>query len=211
MRQAVLYFDVVSPFAYFLDALLRRSPLPLPVVYRPVLFAGLLNAHGHKGPAEIPRKRQFMYEYCVWWAGQLDVPFRLPAAHPFNPLKFLRLIIALDSRPDVVSAVFDALFTTGADPEDPQLWQRLCTQLQCPDADRRIAESSVKQALRDNTEQALALGVFGVPTVLIDGRLFWGADALPMLRDYLERPHWFDNAEVVRAAALPIAKSRLPV
>lgn len=209
MPTAVLYFDVVSPFAYLLDALIRREPLPLAITYRPVLFAGLLNAHGHKGPAEIPRKRQFMYQYCVWWAEQLGVPFKLPAAHPFNPLKFLRLIIALDCRPDVVSAVFDALFTTGADPADPALWKQLCAQLQCPDADQRIEAPEVKAALRENTECALSDGVFGVPTILVNDQLFWGADALPMLRDYLRTPSLLDSPAMVQARQLPISKSRL--
>ncbi|WP_170113294.1 2-hydroxychromene-2-carboxylate isomerase [Ahniella affigens] len=209
MPPAVLYFDVVSPFAYLLDALLRREPLPVAITYRPVLFAGLLNAHGHKGPAEIPRKRQFMYQYCVWWAEQLGVPFKLPAAHPFNPLKFLRLIIALDSRPDVVSTVFDALFTTGADPTDPALWQQICIDLNCPDAEQRIEAPEVKSALRENTECALRDGVFGVPTILVDGRLFWGADALPMLRDYLRTPSLLDSPAMMQAMRLPISKSRL--
>ena len=78
------YFDFVSPYSYI--ALHRLRELPQPVTYKPVLFAGLLNHWGQKGPAEIPAKRRWTYRWCTWWAASLGIPFRFPAAHPFNPL-----------------------------------------------------------------------------------------------------------------------------
>ena len=59
-----------------------------------MLFAGLLNHWGQKGPAEIPAKRRWTYRWCTWWARELGIPFRFPAAHPFNPLPHLRLSLA---------------------------------------------------------------------------------------------------------------------
>ena len=75
--QATFYFDVISPWSYLVDVMLRRDPLPVDLQLRPVLFAGLLNHFGHKGPAEIERKRQFTYELATWTAQQLDIPFRM--------------------------------------------------------------------------------------------------------------------------------------
>lgn len=177
-----LYFDVVSPYAYLLDAVLRREPLPVEVRLHPVLFAGLLEAHDNKGPAEIESKRTSTYELCTWIAQTRGIPFLMPDAHPFNPLKYLRLIIAMGSTQPVVSAVFDALWTTGADAEDPTVWRGLVELLGVPDAEQRIAAPEVKARLRANTEAAVKLGLFGVPTLRIGDRLFWGLDALPMAR-----------------------------
>ena len=82
------YFDFVSPYSYI--SLHRLPELDARIVYKPVLFAGLLNHWGQKGPAEIPAKRLWTYRYCAWRAGVLGIPFRFPAAHPFNPLQHLR-------------------------------------------------------------------------------------------------------------------------
>lgn len=185
MTPAPLYFDVISPFAYLLDAQLRRAGLPLALDRKPVLFAGLLSAHGAKGPAETPGKRTYIYEFCTYRAHACGIPFQMPAVHPFNPLRYLRLIIALGSTPEVTSAVFDAIYATGADPHAPATWQRLTRSLGVADPDALIDAPAVKQQLRDNTDAAVAAGVFGVPTILVDGRIFWGEDSLPMLSAYL--------------------------
>lgn len=193
MTFAPFYFDVISPFAYLLDAMLRRTDLPLALDRKPVLFAALLNAHGTKGPAETPGKRTYIYEFCTYRAHACGVPFQMPAVHPFNPLRYLRLIIALGSTPEATSAVFDAIYATGADPHDPSTWRGLAQTLGVADPDALIERPEVKQQLRDNTGAAVAAGVFGVPTILVGDRLFWGEDSLPMLSAYLSGDPIFDS------------------
>ena len=72
------------------------------------------------------------------------------------------------------------------------------------DPDAKITEPNVKEELRQNGERALAAGVFGVPTFVIDGELFWGADSTDMVVDYLREPQRFRSGEFGRVAALPI-------
>ena len=107
----VWYFDFVSPYSYI--CLHRLKELDAEIVYKPVLFAGLLNHWGQKGPAEIPSKRQWTYRWCTWWAGELGIPFRFPASHPFNPLQHLRLAIAAGCTPQAVKLIFEAIWTSG--------------------------------------------------------------------------------------------------
>ncbi|HRP76971.1 MAG TPA: 2-hydroxychromene-2-carboxylate isomerase [Rhodocyclaceae bacterium] len=183
---ADLYFDVVSPYAYLLDAVLRKEGFPLAIRLHPVLFAGLLEAHGNKGPAEIDAKREFTYQLCTWTGQLRGIPFMMPSLHPFNPLPYLRLIIALGSTSRATSTVLDALWTTGCDPEDPATWRSVLERLTVPDADERIADPQVKLQLRENTDKAVSLGIFGVPTLMVGKRLFWGLDALPMARAYVD-------------------------
>lgn len=83
------YFDFVSPYSYL--GLHRLKDVKPKINYKPVLFAGLLKHWGQKGPAEIPAKRKWTYRSCDWQARKLGLPFRFPAAHPFNPLPHLRL------------------------------------------------------------------------------------------------------------------------
>jgi 2-hydroxychromene-2-carboxylate isomerase len=154
----------------------------LRIHYRPVLFAGLLKAHAHKGPAEIPAKRRFTYRFLVWQARKLGVPFKFPAVHPFNPLPLLRLAIAADCDPDAVRRIFRFVWRDGRLGDLPIEWAELMSELHLPDAQERIDSPEVKAALRRNTDDAIAKGVFGVPTLAIGDELFWGADATAMAR-----------------------------
>lgn len=206
MREATWYFDFISPYSYLALQRLRTFPADTTVHYRPVLFAGLLNHFGNKGPAEIPEKRRWTYRWCNWYARQLGVPFRFPAAHPFNSLHHLRLAIAAGSAPAAVDKIFTALWTTGADPSDPNRFAALCRDLGISEA--RLAAAEVKETLRRNTEGAAKKGIFGVPTLEIDGELFWGADAIDFALAYLQDPAILRSEEMRRVDALPVGAAR---
>jgi len=203
------YFDYVSPFAYlqFAGEFPRlRDRLAINCV--PVLFAGLLNHWGQKGPAEIAPKRVFTFQFCAWWAARHGVPYILPAKHPFNPLGALRLTIALDARPDVVGEIFRFIWGEGRDVGDPGEWAALAQRLGVGDAEALVARPEVKERLRSNTERAVAAGVYGVPTLVIDGHTFWGVDATEMACDYLGDRGMFGRGELARATRLPVGAAR---
>jgi 2-hydroxychromene-2-carboxylate isomerase len=203
---AVWYFDFVSPYSYF--GLLRLSELhrDLKVAMQPILFAGLLNHWGHRGPAEIPPKRLWTYRHCVWLAREHGWPFRMPAAHPFNSLPYLRLAIAAQRRSDAIRLIFDELWTKGADAADPQVVNRIANDIGVDVA--RLADADVKSSLRSATEEAAARGVFGVPTLAIGAELFWGSDATDFADAYLADPALLSSGEMQRAASVPIGASR---
>ncbi|HEX5430612.1 MAG TPA: 2-hydroxychromene-2-carboxylate isomerase, partial [Bryobacteraceae bacterium] len=206
MLSADWYFDFISPYSYFsslrLDALGDR----VTIRHHPILLAALLQHWGQKGPAEIPSKRKWTYRWCTWLAEQNHIPFRMPAVHPFNPLPYLRLAHAADCTPQAIHTIFYALWTTGADPRGPSLVSDLAGRLEISPA--RLEEQAIKDALRERTDRAIAHGVFGVPTFCIDGELFWGADSVGLLQDYLADPAIFDQTEMRRADTLPIGVQR---
>jgi len=202
------YFDFVSPFAYLQSEQLGELGAKTRVRYRPVLFAALLSAHGHKGPAEIARKRVFTYRFVVWRAKRLGIPLKMPHEHPFNPLPLLRLAIACDGAPDAVHRIFRFVWRDGRLPDLPIEWAELVNDLRLPDADRRIQDPEVKDALRRNTDEAIARGVFGVPTIAVGDELFWGADATAMAADYIAAGSRWTDPEYERVASLPVGASR---
>ena len=206
MRRADWYFDFISPFAYLQSERLPGLASQLDVRYRPVLFAGLLGAHGQKGPAEIPSKRAFTYRFVVWQARKLGIPLKFPHEHPFNPLALLRLAIACDCRPEAVQRIFRFVWRDGRLPDLPIEWAELAHDLGLPDAEARIADPEVKNVLRRNTDEALARGVFGVPTLAIGDQLFWGVDATEMALDYAAGR--CDDPEYARVSALPEGATR---
>ena len=203
MVAADWYFDFISPFAYLQSERLASLSPAIRVRYRPVLFAGLLEAHGQKGPAEIAAKRVFTYRFVVWQAGKLGIPIKFPHEHPFNPLPLLRLAIACDCAPEAIHRIFRFVWRDGRLPDLPIEWAERAHELGEPDAQSRIADPAVKDALRRNTDEAIARGVFGVPTLAIGDALFWGLDATEMARDYAAAGARFTDPEYARVAALP--------
>jgi 2-hydroxychromene-2-carboxylate isomerase len=200
MKRIDFWFDPISPYAYLA---FERLPEALEgcsyaVEYRPVLFAGLLAHWGQKGPAEIEPKRAWTYRQIAWFANQHGIPIDLPAVHPFNPLPLLRLAIAAGPNRRVVEAVMHHVWRGGADAADPVRLAEL-TQTLAPARDPSAPE--VKAALRASTDEAIAREMFGVPSFELDGRVYWGVDALPMLRAAIQGDAWFDSGAWEAAAA----------
>lgn len=202
------YFDFISPFAYLQSERLDALPKGTQLEFKPILFAALLNHWGHKGPAEIPSKRRFTYREVLWIARRDGIDLHMPPAHPFNPLSALRLAIDLGCDRDAVHAIFRFIWSEGNRTDDPESWDRLIRRLGIRDANARIAKAEVKDRLRTNTEEAIASGVFGVPTIAIGKELFWGYDMTAMAADYIDDPQAFDDAEMQRAGTLPIGVER---
>jgi 2-hydroxychromene-2-carboxylate isomerase len=192
MKHLVFHFDFISPFAYLAFEHLPQAlqGLNYEVSYKPVLLGALLKHLQHKGPAEIEPKRLWTFRHVHWLAAHHGITMDTPAVHPFNPLQLLRLAVACGPNRHVVETIFRHVWTGGAYANNPQRLAALQAQLappRSPDADE------VKQALRAHTEAAIAAGLFGVPTFELDGRLYWGLDALPMLRDAMSGGAWFDG------------------
>ena len=235
MERLEFWLDPISPYAALAFERLPQllAGVSHEVVYRPVLFAGLLKHWGQLGPAEIAPKRDWTYRHVLWLAHRDGVPLDCPAAHPFDPLPLLRLAWAAATpasdafdtagsgpggdAPDrgrspgatpsrwVVEAILRHVWRGGADAGDAARLEGLTRSLAPP---RDPADPAVKQALRNATDAAIARGVFGVPTIACRGRLFWGLDGLEMLAAWLNGQAWFDGPAWDQAAALPVGISR---
>ncbi len=195
MKTITCYIDFISPYAYLAFEALPKALADSPsyqVVYKPVLFAALLKHHGQLGPAEIAGKREWTYRQVLWQAKEHGVALDMPSAHPFNPLSLLRLSVACDAHgtPNryVCETIFRHVWQGGGAADDPVRFQALVQQLQ---PKQSVDSSEVKAQLKANTEEAIAQGVFGVPTFLVDDKVFWGLDALPMMQQYLAHDPWF--------------------
>jgi 2-hydroxychromene-2-carboxylate isomerase len=217
MKHITCYFDFISPYAYLA---FEHLPVALQgcsysVAYTPVLFAGLLQHHGQLGPAEVAGKREWTYRHMLWQAHQHGIALHPPAAHPFNPLPLLRLAVACSAtgQPNryVCNSIFRHVWRSGADgtPQDaadPQRLAALTLQLQ-PGRDPGSAQ--VKAQLKTHTDQAIALGIFGVPTFAVDDQLFWGLDALPLLRAWIDGDPWFGTSGWHQAGDMPAGVQRI--
>ena len=211
MKTITFYLDFISPYAWLAFEALPQAlqGISHQVVHKPVLFGALLKHHGQLGPAEIPAKRDWTYRQVLWLARQQGCDLQLPASHPFNPLGLLRLAVACDAdglpNRHVCEQVFRHVWCSGEDAADAQRLAALSAQLEPA---RDVASAEVKQQLQAHTQAAIEAGVFGVPTFAVDDKLFWGQDALPMLRAYLQGDAWFDGPDWRAAQALPVGVRR---
>jgi 2-hydroxychromene-2-carboxylate isomerase len=187
------YFDFISPYAYLawtqIHSLAQRQNRALELV--PVLFAALLDAHGQKGPAEIAAKRIYVFKDALRTAHVLGLPaLRAPPSHPFNPLFALRAA-SLPLAPAEQHALVDALFHatwaagTGVDSAERVAMAATSAGLDGTTIVAQVASEVAKTRLRQQTDAAIAAGVFGVPTMSMNDELFWGYDSLPHLERYL--------------------------
>ena len=199
LKHISCYLDFISPYAYLAFELLPEAltGLSYSLSYQPVLFGAMLKHHGQLGPAEIAPKRDWTYRQVLWLAHSRGIPLQMPASHPFNPLPLLRLALACSperepGRPNryVCETIFRHVWRGGAEAADPERLQALTRVLAPP---RGVDSEEVKTQLKRNTAEAIALGVFGVPAFVVDERVFWGLDSLPMLRAYLQGDPWFDG------------------
>lgn len=204
-RALSFHFDYLSPYSYLawhrLAAVAEAHGLD--VRAEPTLLAALLNEHGHKGPGEIMPKRAYMFRDCIRAAAALGVPFEPPASHPFNPLPSLRATLLDMSealRRDLVTRLFAATWAESRDIGSAEVVAEVCGSLGIADALERIRSPEVKRELRERSQRAIDLGVFGVPTMIVDGELFWGTDSFGHLERFLSGTDPVDPEDEARWA-----------
>ena len=183
----------------------------------PILFAALLDANGTKGPAEIPSKRVYIWKDVLRTARVLGVPLSPPPAHPFNPLLALRIVSSIDEpheRRRAIDALFAAVWGGGfADRHgvtEPEAVAHILTSSGL-DGAALVAQASseaAKAKVRDQTANALADGVFGVPTMVVDGELFWGVESFAHAERRLLGADPIEGVDLAEWADLPAQARR---
>ena len=219
MKHITFYLDFISPYAWLAFEQLPQALMgqTYSVTYKPILFAALLKHHGQLGPAEIPGKREWTYRQVQWLAHTQGVDLQLPTTHPFNPLGLLRLAVACGlgdgasglvpgtSSRYVVESLFRHVWCSGEEAASAGRLEAITAQLS-PGSD--VHGDEVKALLKANTDEAILRGVFGVPTMAVDDKFFWGQDALPLLAAYLAGDAWFDGPAWQAASQLRVGVSR---
>lgn len=189
------YFDFISPYAYLgwvqIQSLAEYHQLQLEPV--PVLFAAMLDEFGHKGPAEIEPKRRYTFKHVARLAHDLGVPLQPPPAHPFNPLLALRVAGSTrtdDERHATIEVLYRMAWASGQGVTDEAAVTEALSVAGLPGSElvARAQSPEAKAQLRQQTEQAIGRGVFGVPSMEVEGtdEVFWGQDSLLHLNRFIE-------------------------
>jgi 2-hydroxychromene-2-carboxylate isomerase len=188
-RSLDFWFDYSCPYAYLastqVEALAERTGARLS--WRPMLLGGVFAANGTAqklfATLSAPKAAHNARDLHRW-AEVFGVTLRMPPEHPFRTVEALRATVACGVDPRVVHALYRAYWVAGRPPSDESTLrevlgaaghhvERVLSAIALPDA---------KEDLRRRTDEAIALGIFGAPAFVVDGRtLYWGQDRMQML------------------------------
>lgn len=199
--KATLYFDIISPFSYFYVKERHRLDPYLEIEPVPILLGGLFRATDNRGPGEIQAKRPHTYQYCVWLAEKMGLPFRFPERHPFLTVAAQRLLVQEQAPWPMVERAFEYVWVEGKDPNIS--WPDFCDYLGLATQTSKPDKPEIKAQLIANTERAKADGAFGVPALALNGQCFWGLDTIEWTLDYLKRPSMFEESPYRYAKQIP--------
>ena len=188
------FHDFASPFSYLASTQVQRiaAERGIAVELAPILLGALFREIGtpdvpllEMNPAKQAYVRRDLDDWAQWWG----VPFRFPQHFPLRSVLPLRVALV---DPAATSAIYQAVWVEDRRVDTPEALRPVLEAAGLP-ADELLTRAVVpanKAALRANTERARALGVCGVPTMLLerDGRsaLLWGQDRLEMLAAMLD-------------------------
>jgi 2-hydroxychromene-2-carboxylate isomerase len=187
-------FDVGSPTAYLAWTQLPKicAEAGATLVYKPMLLGGVFQATGNVSPAAVPAKGSYMAADLARFAQRYGVAFKHNPFFPINTLLLMRGAVGVQLRwPErldaYLQAVFTALWVEAKNLNDPTVLMPTLAAAGFDPATLQalVAEPAVKDALRANTEAAVARGVFGAPTLFVGQTMFFGQDRLDFVREAL--------------------------
>ncbi len=190
MEKLEFYFDFLSPYSYLAWQWVKKRRENLLIECIPVSLSSIIGHYETKGPAQIESKRNYLFKDCLRFAELNKVAFRTPKFLPFNSLYALRSSLkenAGNLQMDLIDLVFSKGWGEGKDIGDPEILIDIFNE-QGWDGTRildNVNSKEMRKSLKDNIKMALKKGVFGVPTFIISGELFWGNDSIPHLEKFI--------------------------
>jgi 2-hydroxychromene-2-carboxylate isomerase len=193
------FFDCSSPWTYL--AFQRVQPLAAEagaeLLWRPILVGGVFNAVNgsvyEQRANPVPAKARYYAKDLRDWARHVGVRIGTPKPFPVNSVKAMRGCFVAEEHgclPDYARRVFEAYWSEERDVSDDAVLAALVEELGLPQGEffAKIASPEYKERLRRNTDELIARGGFGSPTLFVDGGdMYFGNDRLELVREALRR------------------------
>ncbi|MES2951564.1 MAG: 2-hydroxychromene-2-carboxylate isomerase [Pseudomonadota bacterium] len=193
-KTAEFFFDVGSPAAYLawtqMPTLCAQANAKL--VYRPMLLGGVFQATGNASPMMVPAKGSYMAVDLGRFAQRYGVPFRINPHFPINTLQLMRAVVGMQLRhpqrfESFLATIYTAMWAHGVNLNDPAVTAATLVEADFDPAVvfALVNDADIKAALKANTEEAVARGAFGAPTVFVGDAMFFGQDRLDFVKEAL--------------------------
>ena len=183
------YFDFISPYSFLaykrLNVLNKENKIN--IEYKPMLLGGLHNLGGITPPAFNERKLKNMKNDCELIASKNNIDFKWNIKFPINSLYLMRGYIVIDDshKKKFFDICFDAYWKDNLDISDEKNIEIILnkTGLDKKEFLNNIQDNSVKDMLKNLTNEAFEKDVFGAPTFIVNDKIFWGQDRLDYALD----------------------------
>lgn len=190
-RKIDYFFDYVSAYSYLVNSQVEKIE-GTEVRYRPMLLGAVMQATGNRPPGTVEAKGKYLITDLKRWARRYGIPMRFNSIFPQNTMYALRVAVAAQRRGvfhDIHQAFFDAMFVHDLDLSDRDVLARIISEagLDADELMNDIETQSIKDELKNNTEEAIRRGAFGAPTFFIGDEMFFGNDRLEFIREALQR------------------------
>ncbi len=188
-KKLEFFYDYVSPYSYLADSQVSKIG-GSNLVYRPMFLAAVMQATGNRPPGSIEVKGKYLRKDIVRWASRYGVVFKRNPKFPQNTLKALRLAVAAQQDgvfDSVHSALFAAMFVHESDLDDDKVLADIMNAVGLDESETfaRIADQSIKDELKANTDEAISRGAFGAPTFFVGEEMFFGNDRWDFVKEAL--------------------------
>ena len=199
MKTLELFYDVGSPWTYLAFSQIERLAAEHGAVltFRPILVGGVFNAVNEdvyrQRAQPNPRKARYHAKDLQDWAQLYGLVIRWPSVFPLNSVKAMRGALAAEEKDRQVPwsrACFEAYWGRDQDLAQDAVLEAIARRVGLDPAWllARIAKPELKEKLRANTDELVARGGFGSPTLFVNGTdMFFGNDRLPLVEAALRR------------------------
>ncbi len=190
------WFDFSSPYSYLASEKIEEIAARhgRTVVFKPTLLGAVFKTTGGAPLTELaPAKAKYFAHDFARSARFAGVPYRHPSVFPIPTVSAARALLWLQARDEAMAArffhaAFRAYFAQDRNLTEPTVLDALATEVGADPVQitRGIQELAVKDKLKALVDESIARGMFGAPTIFIDGEMFWGHDRLPQVERWLE-------------------------
>ena len=188
------YFDFSSPYAYIgykeIKKLEKKNPFK--IKYMPIFLGGLHNAAGITPAAFIKLKSKYMIEDTKLVSKKKNISFHFNSYFPIKTVNFMRGVLIAEkdnSEKNFVEKIFNAIWMDGLNMNDPIVINKVLKNIDLnPEIFlKKVSDQKVKDKLRKLTDDALKKKIFGVPTFVVNKKIFWGQDRLSYAIDEIKK------------------------
>ena len=186
------YFDFISPYSYLAFKRIKslKNKDQININYKPILLGGLHNLAGISAPAFNERKMKNMKNDCELIAKKNNIDFKWNINFPINSLYLMRGYIFIENeiKEKFFEVCFDAYWKENLDISQSINLNKILDKcnINKENFHNGIKDQKIKNELKELTDKAFELDVFGAPTFLINDKLFWGQDRLDYaLEEYI--------------------------
>ena len=179
------YFDFGSPYSFLAHKKIREieKENSIKIKYMPIFLGGIFKLAGNKANIDIPTKGKYMIKDCKLWAEKYNITFKFNNYFPIDTLSLMRCVIVAQNKgfeQNFINRVFDAIWKDGLNLNDNIIVEKLLKNLDINPKTflMEAVDPKIKLELKKRTEDAFNTGIFGVPSFLVNNKIFWGQDRL---------------------------------